>query len=96
MRYLQSLREIALRVGCKGQASVLITHQVHLLVLPAAYGHVSRVTQAFDRRYLRYINYRYRRTGTLPGGRYKGPRSIEKPACCTDFAISSRTRSAPA
>ena len=71
MRYLQDLREIALREGCNVHAYVLMTNHVHLLMTPAASGQVSRVMQSLGRRYVRYINDRYRRTGTLWEGRYK-------------------------
>ena len=71
VRYLQDLREIALREHCNVHAYVLMTNQVHLLMTPAASGRVSRVMQSLGRRYVRYINDRYRRTGTLWEWRYK-------------------------
>ena len=70
-RYLGELREIVLREGCAVHAYVLMTNHVHLLMTPAASGQVARVMQALGRRYVRYINDRYRRTGTLWEGRYK-------------------------
>jgi putative transposase len=70
-RYLGELREIALREGCAVHAYVLMTNHVHLLMTPVASGRVARVMQALGRRYVRYINDRYRRTGTLWEGRYK-------------------------
>ena len=71
VRYLQELREIALREGCGVHAYVLMTNHVHLLMTPAASGQIARVMQSLGRRYVRYINDRYRRTGTLWEGRYK-------------------------
>jgi putative transposase len=71
VRYLQELREIALREGCQVHAYVLMTNHVHLLMTPVAHGQVARVMQSLGRRYVRYINDRYRRTGTLWEGRYK-------------------------
>jgi putative transposase len=71
VRYLQDLREIAIREGCNVHAYVLMTNHVHLLMTPAASGQVARVMQSLGRRYVRYINDRYRRTGTLWEGRYK-------------------------
>lgn len=71
VRYLQDLREIALREGCNVHAYVLMTNHVHLLMTPAASGQVSRLMQSLGRRYVRYINDRYLRTGTLWEGRYK-------------------------
>lgn len=71
VRYLQDLREIAMREGCNVHAYVLMTNHVHLLMTPTASGQVARVMQSLGRRYVRYINDRYRRTGTLWEGRYK-------------------------
>lgn len=48
-----------------------MTNHVHLLMTPARTGQVSRIMQALGRRYVRYINDRYHRTGTLWEGRYK-------------------------
>jgi putative transposase len=52
-------------------AYVLMTNHVHLLMTPAAPGQIARVMQSLGRRYVRYVNDRYRRTGTLWEGRYK-------------------------
>lgn len=71
VRYLQDLREIAHREGCAVHAYALMTNHVHLLMTPAAPGQVARVMQALGRRYVRYVNDRYHRTGTLWEGRYK-------------------------
>ena len=54
-RYLQDLREIALREGCNVHAFVLMTNHVHLLMTPAASGQIAHVMQALGRRYVRYI-----------------------------------------
>jgi putative transposase len=71
LRYLDDLREISCRAGCAVHAYVLMTNHVHLLVTPMAPGQVGHVMQALGRRYVRYVNDRYRRTGTLWEGRYK-------------------------
>jgi putative transposase len=71
LRYLDDLRDISQRVGCAVHAYVLMTNHVHLLVTPSAPGQVGHVMQALGRRYVRYVNDRYRRTGTLWEGRYK-------------------------
>ena len=70
-RYLSNLREAALKAGCQVHAYVLMTNHVHLLATPEAPGMISRMMQALGRRYVAYINARYRRTGTLWEGRYK-------------------------
>ncbi|MDG2537740.1 transposase [Dyella jiangningensis] len=70
-RYLMELREVCLREGCRVHAYVFMTNHAHLLATPCASGQIARVMQALGRRYVRYINDRYRRTGTLWEGRYK-------------------------
>lgn len=71
VRYLDELREISLRVGCAVHAYVLMTNHVHLLMTPTSTGQIANVMQALGRRYVRYINDRCHRTGTLWEGRYK-------------------------
>lgn len=71
LRYRNDLREISLREECAVHAYVLMTNHVHLLITPMAVGAVGRVMQSLGRRYVRYINDRYHRTGTLWEGRYK-------------------------
>jgi putative transposase len=70
-RYRHDLREIAMAEDCAIHAYVLMTNHVHLLMTPQKSGSVARVMQALGRRYVRYINDRYHRTGTLWEGRYK-------------------------
>ncbi|WP_447940135.1 transposase [Pseudoxanthomonas mexicana] len=71
VRYLQDLREAALKFGCRVHAYVLMTNHVHLLVTPSTVGATSRMMQAVGRRYVRYVNDTIGRTGTLWEGRYK-------------------------
>ena len=52
-------------------AWVFLTNHVHLLVTPNSWEGLSLMMQALGRRYVRYFNYRYRRTGTLWEGRFK-------------------------
>lgn len=70
-RYLQDLREAALKFECHVHAYVLMTNHVHPLVTPPVTGAVSRMMQAVGRRYVRYVNDTIGRTGTLWEGRYK-------------------------
>jgi putative transposase len=53
------------REGCAVHAYALMTNHVHLLVTPMTTGAIGRLMQSLGRRYVRYINDRYRRTGTL-------------------------------
>jgi REP element-mobilizing transposase RayT len=48
-----------------------MTNHVHLLLSPQAVGAISYMMQALGRRYERYFNRAYRRTGTLLEGRYR-------------------------
>lgn len=48
-----------------------MTNHVHLLVTPFQTGQVGSMMQALGRRFVRYVNDRYHRTGTLWEGRYK-------------------------
>ena len=48
-----------------------MTNHVHLLATPRSQDGISRLMQSLGRRYVRYFNDRYRRTGTLWEGRFK-------------------------
>jgi putative transposase len=48
-----------------------MTNHVHLLMTPSAAGQIGHLMQSLGRRYVRYVNDRYHRTGTLWEGRYK-------------------------
>jgi putative transposase len=48
-----------------------MTNHVHLLATPMTENGLSSMMQALGRRYVRYINNTYKRTGTLWEGRYK-------------------------
>ncbi len=56
---------------CDIHAYVLMTNHVHLLVTPRVEEGLSRFMQSIGRRYVRYVNDIYKRTGTLWEGRYK-------------------------
>jgi len=69
--YLECLEKATKKFDCEIHAYVLMTNHVHLLVTsPQAYG-ISQMMQSVGRRYVRYINHTYRRSGTLWEGRYK-------------------------
>lgn len=69
--YLESLKLAADRYTCAIHAYVLMTNHVHLLVTPSTDDGLSRMIQSVGRRYVRYINAIYQRTGTLWEGRFK-------------------------
>lgn len=69
--YLNCLNDAAQRYHCAVHAYVLMTNHVHLLISPSDLEGLSQTLQHVGRRYVRYINHVYRRSGTLWEGRYK-------------------------
>ena len=70
-RYLRDFHEAALRNRLQIHAYVLMTNHVHLLATPdSAYG-ITHMMQDLGRKFVRSMNRRYRRTGSLWEGRYK-------------------------
>jgi putative transposase len=69
--YLECIRDAAERYRCAVHTYVLMTNHVHLLVSPEKHDSVPRFMQHIGRRYVQYINFSYRRSGTLWEGRYK-------------------------
>jgi putative transposase len=71
MLYLDWLGKAAAEFGCSIHAYVLMTNHVHFLLTPDRENSLPRMMQSLGRRYVRYINAAYRRTGTLWEGRYR-------------------------
>src|SRR3989344_709001 len=69
--YLDCLKEAFEKYHCAVHAYVLMTNHVHLLVTPQTEAAVGNLMQSIGRRYVRYVNHTYRRSGTLWEGRYK-------------------------
>jgi putative transposase len=69
--YLAWLAEAAAREACEIHAYVLMTNHVHLLVTPGRPMAIGRMMQSLGRRYVRYFNDSYGRTGTLWEGRHR-------------------------
>lgn len=69
--YKECLLDATRQHGLVVHAYVLMTNHVHLLATPANEHGIPKTLQSVGRRYVRYFNYRYRRTGTLWEGRYK-------------------------
>jgi putative transposase len=69
--YAHWLHEGSLKYGVDIHAWVFMTNHVHLLLTPNAEWAISRLMQFLGRRYVRYFNFQYRRTGTLYEGRFK-------------------------
>ncbi len=70
-RYRGWLAEAAGDHECAIHAYVLMTNHVHLLATPKRAESLPRMMQSLGRRYVRYVNATYRRTGTLWEGRYR-------------------------
>ena len=69
--YLDCLYQAAQRYHCRIHAYVLMTNHVHILATPASSQAISRAMQHVGRCYVRYVNDRYGRTGTLWEGRFR-------------------------
>ncbi|PLX47423.1 MAG: transposase [Desulfobulbaceae bacterium] len=69
--YVGWLKEYSQKYGVDIHAWVLMTNHVHLLCTPQRDGAISKMMQSLGRRYVRYFNHEYKRTGTLWEGRYK-------------------------
>jgi REP-associated tyrosine transposase len=69
--YLWALREASTYARCTVHAYVLMTNHIHLLLTPADPMSAATLMRSLGRRYVRYFNDRYRRTGTLWEGRYR-------------------------
>jgi putative transposase len=70
-RMLALLGEHAEREKVSIHSYVLMGNHFHLLATPESPTGLPRMMQAVGRRYVRYFNDRYQRTGTLWEGRYK-------------------------
>jgi putative transposase len=69
--YAHWLEEYACKYHVAVHAWVFMTNHVHLLLTPDTPDGVSRLMQSLGRRYVRYFNHTYRRSGTLWEGRFK-------------------------
>ncbi|HQU16184.1 MAG: hypothetical protein B7Z66_09365 [Chromatiales bacterium 21-64-14] len=69
--YLDLWRRMARRYGVAVHAYCLMTNHVHFLVTPTVEDAVSRAMKVVGSCYARYVNLRYRRTGTLWEGRHR-------------------------
>ena len=69
--YLAFLKDSAELNDVEIHAFVLMTNHVHILLTPKYDGGLSCMMQSLGRKYVRYFNYTYGRTGTLWEGRFK-------------------------
>ena len=71
MAYQDWLREAAAFHGVAVHAYALMTNHIHLLATPELPGAISAMMQTLGRTYVRYVNRKHRRSGTLWEGRHK-------------------------
>ena len=71
LRYLDTLYEAAEKNTAAIHAYVLMANHVHILVTPGHAHSITHMMQDLGRKYVRYINRTYKRSGTLWEGRYK-------------------------
>jgi len=71
VRYRDTLHKAAERFGMRIHAYVFMTNHTHLLVTPEERDSVAQVMQAIGREYVRYLNARNHRIGTLWEGRFR-------------------------
>ncbi|MBL4672226.1 MAG: transposase [Arenicella sp.] len=69
--YLECLSSACRRYAVSLHAYVLMTNHVHLLMTPTDREGISRVMQSIGRRYVQFVNVKYRKSGTLWEGRHK-------------------------
>lgn len=69
--YLDALKEMSDRYECHVHAYVLMTNHVHLLITPHDEIGLSLCMQGVGRKFVRYVNGVYKRSGTLWEGRFK-------------------------
>jgi putative transposase len=69
--FRRALRDTSATAGCSIHAYVIMTNHVHLLATARESESAARMMQALGRRYVRYFNDRYERTGTLWEGRFR-------------------------
>jgi putative transposase len=70
-RYRETLYHASRRYRCAIHAYVLMTNHIHLLITPEDDSGLAYVVQTIGRRYVRWMNARYNRTGTLWEGRFR-------------------------
>ncbi len=68
--YLDKLREYSVKFEVAIHSFVLMSNHVHILATPSNTTGISQLMQSLGRYYVRYINGRYKRTGTLWEGRF--------------------------
>ncbi|WP_444895432.1 transposase [Microbulbifer sp. EKSA008] len=69
--YLISLRNASDQYGVDVHAYVLLPNMIQIIATPTIPDGISSMMQSLGRRYVQFVNHRYKRSGTLWRGRYK-------------------------
>ncbi|GAB3105689.1 transposase [Aestuariicella hydrocarbonica] len=69
--YLHSLKLAADQYQAEVHAYVLLPNAAEVIATPRTSHAISSMMQSLGRRYVQYANHKYKRSGTLWGGRYK-------------------------
>jgi putative transposase len=69
--FIRCLKGTKEKTKSKIYAYCFMTNHVHLLVEPSTENGLGNMIQSLGRRYVQYVNRRYKRTGTLWEGRFK-------------------------
>lgn len=69
--YLASLRNAANQYRVDIHAYVLLPNMIQIIATPRVPDGISSMMQSLGRRYVQFVNHRYKRSGTLWAGRYK-------------------------
>ncbi|ROS00052.1 putative transposase [Sinobacterium caligoides] len=69
--FLQSLRAASDQYSVDVHAYTLLPNMIQIIATPRVPNGVSSMMQSLGRRYVQYINHRYKRSGTLWSGRYR-------------------------
>jgi putative transposase len=70
-RFVELLRDAAMRYGVAVHAYALLANEVHLLATPKQVHSIARLMQSIGRRYVAAYNRRHARRGTLWDGRFR-------------------------
>jgi putative transposase len=81
--YLQSLKSAAEQYNVSVHAYVLLPNMIQIVATPKMASGISSLMQSLGRRYVQWVNHRYKRSGTLWDGRYKSS-LID----CTSYLLS--------
>ncbi len=98
LRYRDCLMDAMRRYAADLHAYVFMTNHVHLLMTPRHPDSLARVLQSVGRRYVRYFNDTYRRTGTLWEGRYRATvidSALYFLACCRYIELNPGRHGSP-